>query len=128
METMYEQQIKDLVGENETLKNETSQVKIWLINHINKFNQVQGLGDQTTRDDTLRRGVSPSSHQNFQRSRSKRSTSFKRQIESNITTRNKSPLFGPEEDLYSKSIKELMKMFDDLHGPKTNMFTQPNQS
>ena len=82
METMYEQQIKDLVLENESLKNETSQMKIWLINHINKTNNTPVFAaDQNTRDDTLRRGVSPSPHTGFKRSRSKRSSSFQRQIE-----------------------------------------------
>ena len=81
METMYEQQIKDLVVENETLKNETSQMKIWLINHINNTSSAPTfVADQNTRDDTLRRGVSPSPHTNL-RSRSKRSSSFRRQIE-----------------------------------------------
>ena len=65
MESIYEQQIKELVGENETLKNETSQVKIWLINHINRLNSVSAYADQNTRDDTLRRGVSPSPHTGF---------------------------------------------------------------
>lgn len=45
MESIYEQQIKELVGENETLKNETSQVKIWLINHINRLNSVSAYAD-----------------------------------------------------------------------------------
>ena len=65
MESIYEQQIKELVGENESLKNETSQVKIWLINHINRLNSVSAYADQNTRDDTLRRGVSPSPHTGF---------------------------------------------------------------
>jgi len=65
MESIYEQQIKELVGENETLKNETSQMKIWLINHINRLNSVSAYADQNTRDDTLRRGVSPSPHTGF---------------------------------------------------------------
>ena len=65
MESIYEQQIKELVGENETLKNETSQMKIWLINHINRLNSVSAYADQNTQDDTLRRGVSPSPHTGF---------------------------------------------------------------
>jgi hypothetical protein len=37
MEGFYTQQIKELVGENETLKNEHSQIKMWLTAKIQEM-------------------------------------------------------------------------------------------